>query len=110
MEVSVPGDIEDKQVSDTVVDWVHGENVCNKCPVIPVREDDGGYLTVLVDQTRDKELDDGNVNQQDLNEGYQEVESSLSGSDLGLSVEREIHPGLQAHHSTEGNGETLSGK
>ena len=46
MEVSVPGDIEDKQVSDTVVDWVHGENVCNKCPVIPVREDDGGYLAV----------------------------------------------------------------
>ena len=39
MEVSVPGDMEDKQVSDTVVDWVHGENVCNKCPDIPVREE-----------------------------------------------------------------------
>ena len=62
------------------------------------------------DQTRDRELDDGYVDQQDLNEGYQEVESSLSGSDLGLSVGREIRPGLQANHSTEGNGETLSGK
>ena len=62
------------------------------------------------DQTRDRELDDGNVYQQDLNEGYQDVDSSLSGSDLGLPVEREIRPGLQADHSTEGNGETLSGK
>ena len=37
------------------------------------------------DQTRDRELEDGNVNQQDLNEGYEEVDSSLSGTDLGLS-------------------------
>ena len=44
------------------------------------------------DQTRDRELDDGNVSQQDLNEGYQEVDSSISGTDLGLSVEREITP------------------
>ena len=62
------------------------------------------------DQTRDRELDDGNVNQQDLNEGYQEVESSLSGSDLGLSVEREIRPGLQADTLQKGNGKPFSGK
>ena len=57
------------------------------------------------DQTRDRELDDGNVSQQDLNEGYQEVDSSISGTDLGLSVEREITPWSTKLVTLQGNGE-----
>ena len=67
-------------------------NAYNKCPVTPVRERMTVATWLSGDQTRDRELDDGNVCQQDLNEGYQEVDSSISGTDLGLSVEREITP------------------